>query len=140
MSDDILYVSAPSTNIGPDCNLLLQNPLLASATVVEASSRQAGDASTSSSSFTFSVPKPVHVGLLLPCNVLLCTLDICTSGIGLYTSGYDLGICLLQLAPKVATRPGKIPLEKGYSQMDWLRLSKTLDLAGEHTDPLALSL
>ncbi|EIE25832.1 cytochrome b5, partial [Coccomyxa subellipsoidea C-169] len=39
--------------------------------------------------------------------------------------------------PKPAGRPGKIPLEKGYSQMDWLRLSRgSQDLAGRQGQPL----
>ena len=39
---------------------------------------------------------------------------------------------VVQVAPKPAIRPGKIPLEKGYSQMDWLRLSRTSsDMAGD---------
>jgi len=33
--------------------------------------------------------------------------------------------------PPLPKRPGKIPLEKGYSQMDWMRLQQTSkDLAG----------
>ncbi|BDA44056.1 Cytochrome b5 reductase 4 [Coccomyxa sp. Obi] len=96
--------TAGQSNFGfpqPRRSLPAQNPLVASATVVDASNRTSDGASTSSSSFTFSVPAPV------------------------------------QVAPKPATRPGKIPLEKGYSQMDWLRLSRTSsDLAGLKGQPL----
>lgn len=38
----------------------------------------------------------------------------------------------VQIASRPVSRPGKVPLEKGYSQMDWLRLSRSSpDLAGQ---------
>ncbi len=33
-------------------------------------------------------------------------------------------------AKGVPSRPGKVPLEKGYSQLDWMRLSRTGDMSG----------
>ena len=33
-------------------------------------------------------------------------------------------------AKAVPTRPGKVPLEKGYSQLDWMRVSRTEDTSG----------
>lgn len=33
--------------------------------------------------------------------------------------------------PPPQRRPGKVPLEKGYSQMEWMRLQRTKDLAGK---------
>jgi len=49
---------------------------------------------------------------------------------------------LPQARTKQPARPGKVPLEKGYSQMDWLRLTRTHpDLAGtrrEDSDPVCL--
>ena len=40
---------------------------------------------------------------------------------------------------KAPRRPGKVPLEKGYSQMDWLRLCRTHpDLAGVRGSGLLL--
>ena len=35
-------------------------------------------------------------------------------------------------------RPGKVPLEKGYSQLDWMRLSRTQDLSGTLASPQSL--
>eukprot|EP01026_Neomeris_dumetosa_P070789 TRINITY_DN70975_c0_g1_i1.p1 TRINITY_DN70975_c0_g1~~TRINITY_DN70975_c0_g1_i1.p1 ORF type:complete len:132 (+),score=17.62 TRINITY_DN70975_c0_g1_i1:83-478(+) len=38
-------------------------------------------------------------------------------------------------------KPGKIPLEKGYSQMDWMRLTRTQnDLAGLNGSPIRTSI
>lgn len=36
-------------------------------------------------------------------------------------------------AKGLPARPGKVPLEKGYSQLDWMRVSKNEDMAGAHT-------
>ena len=51
---------------------------------------------------------------------------------------------LPQARGKQPARPGKVPLEKGYSQMDWLRLTRTHpDLAGtfrEDSHPVCLPL
>ena len=42
------------------------------------------------------------------------------------------GLQAAKAMPPPARRPGKVPLEKGYSQMDWMRVQKTeRDLAGE---------
>ena len=42
------------------------------------------------------------------------------------------GLQAAKAMPPPARRPGKVPLEKGYSQMDWMRVQRSeRDLAGE---------
>ncbi len=64
----------------------------------------------------------------------------CTAGHALHDACVTRG--LPQARTKQPARPGKVPLEKGYSQMDWLRLTRTHpDLAGtrrEDSDPVCL--
>ena len=44
-----------------------------------------------------------------------------------------------EVRAKPPRRPGKVPLEKGYSQMDWLRLCRTHpDVAGVRVSGLLL--
>ena len=53
-----------------------------------------------------------------------------------------LNTCLLNAsqAKGVPTRPGKVPLEKGYSQLDWMRLSRSGDMSGAYASHRGCSL
>ena len=52
-----------------------------------------------------------------------------------FTPGSNAAVVLTAMpcnaqVSSVPARPGKVPLEKGYSQMDWLRRCKTEDMSG----------
>ncbi len=52
---------------------------------------------------------------------------------GLYAAALRDSVFDSHQAKGVPTRPGKVPLEKGYSQLDWMRLSRNEDMSGAST-------
>ena len=55
----------------------------------------------------------------------------CASALGSDVAAVSQQSCNAQVS-SVPARPGKVPLEKGYSQMDWLRRCKTEDMSGDY--------
>ena len=109
--------------------MLLQNPLLARATVNSAPLPQASALLATCCSFCRGVEL---LGSCI-CWFALSVLVGCATHIHTFWSQVPTRWRLGQaeVRAKAPRRPGKVPLEKGYSQMDWLRLCRTHpDLAG----------
>ncbi|KAK9808694.1 hypothetical protein WJX72_002088 [[Myrmecia] bisecta] len=84
--------------------------------------------------FTFPTVKPPLQPLQNPLMARATVVDRSSSQDGASTSVAGAPVSAIQLPEpkfKPPTCPGKVPLEKGYSQMDWMHLQRTHpDLAG----------
>ena len=111
----------PSVRYIAKCVRHSQNPLLEKATVVDASRPEP---SSSSSNGTAGPIDQVSIGYCL-CAVFMVSLSLQFA----LTDRAD------EQGKQPSTRPGKVPLAPGYSQMRWMQLSRTEDLSGEYKAP-----